>query len=120
MKKFATILLMVLFGISVYAETEIPLIEKDKKSGGNGIKNNRSEIVMPCASIEDGVINIETELATWGISVTVYNSVDAVVYTSVSSTESKTHEFAIGSLPADEYSIEVQIGSDLYEGVFIL
>lgn len=119
MKKIVTILLMVLFGISVYAETEIPLKEKYKK-GNTGVGRDRSEIVVPCASIEDGVINIETELATWGISVTVYNSVDAVVYTSVSSTESKTHEFAIGSLPADDYTIKVQIGSDLYEGVFIL
>lgn len=120
MKKFVTILLMFLFGISVYAETEIHLIEKDKKSGGNGIKNDRTEIAVPCASIEDGVINIKTELATWGVTVTVYNSDSAVVYTSVSPMESKVHEFAVGTLPADDYTIEVQIGSDLYEGVFIL
>lgn len=119
MKKFVTILLIILFSVSVYAETEILLKEKYKK-GNTGVGRDRTEIVKVRASIEDGVINIKTELATWGVTVTVYNSDSAVVYTSVSPMESKVHEFAVGTLPADYYTIEVQIGSNLYEGVFSL
>ena len=117
MKKISFLLFALFFCFSLSAE-EI-YIAKEKNEDPQR-KNDRSSVAEVRASIEDGVINIETELATWGVSVIVYNSGDAVVYTSVSSTESKTHEFAIGSLPADDYTIEVQIGSDLYEGVFIL
>lgn len=119
MKKIVTILLMALFGISVYAE-EIVLTPRDTPKTGTGNGWERTEIVEVRASIEDEVINIETGLATCGVTVTVYNSDSIDIYTSVSPMESKVHEFAVGTLPADDYTIEVQIGSDLYEGEFAL
>lgn len=119
MKKVATLIFTLLFCVSIYAE-EIPLKEKDKRDNNSGIRHNRTELIVPSASIEDGVINIETELATWGVTVTVYNGDGAVVYTSVSSSESTNHEFAIGTLAEGNYTIEVQLGEELYEGEFEL
>ena len=41
---------------------------------GNGKELNRESILVPSASVENGVINIETELASWGVAITIYNS----------------------------------------------
>ena len=117
MRFFATILLMVLFSISVYADP-IKLEPKDPPKSGNGKIPNKSEILVPNAEIENGVINVETALASWGVTVTVYSSNGAVVYTSVSAIESKSHDFVVGTLPSGDYTLEVQIGDDLYEGSF--
>ena len=115
MKKLTTLLLSILFCLTVYAE-KIPLKPIDPGKRGNG--NDKSEILVPNAEIENGVINVETALASWGVTVTVYSSNGAVVYTSVSAIESKSHDFVIGTLPSGDYTLEVQIGDDLYEGSF--
>ena len=117
MKKFVTILLMSLFSIYVNAD---PIKLEPKDPPKNDKDRNRSEILVPSASIENGVINIETELASWGVAVCVFDSNGAVVYSSVSNSECKSHSFAIGSLSTDDYSIEVQIGEDYYEGDFTI
>ncbi len=116
MRTFFLTTLLVFFCLSVCAE-EIPIEPKDppKKNGG---LNNRELIIEPRASIEEGVVLIETGVATWGVTVTVYNSEGAVVYTAASSEDATSHEFAVGNLPAGEYVIEVQLGEDTYEGVF--
>lgn len=119
MKKFVAILLMFFFGISIYAE-EIVLNPKDTPQTGTGGCRERTELIVPCASIEDGVITIETELATWGVTVAIYNGDGVLIHTSVSPVESKVHEFSVGLLSAEDYTIEVQIGSDIYEGIFFL
>ena len=120
MKRITTLLCLLLFMFSVYAETEIPLTEKGKSNNGYGKDFPRTEVVVPSASIEDGVVTIETELASWGVTVTVYNGDGAVVYTSVSATEGKTHVFAVGELAEGDYVLEVELGEDLYEGNFTL
>ena len=87
---------------------------------GDSRLNDRETIIVPSASIENGVINIETELASWGVAVTIYNSDGAVVYTSVSEGESKLHAFAVGTLPVDDYTLEVQIAENYYEGEILI
>ena len=118
MKKFLLILVQVLFCMSLHAE-KIPLKDKPPKENGSGGIKDKSEILVPNAEIENGVINVETALASWGVSVTVYNNNGAVVYTSVSAIESQSHDFAVGTLPSGDYTLEVQIGEDLYEGTFV-
>lgn len=118
MKKLATIILMSLFSIYLYADP-IKLEPKDPPKVENGKDFNRSEILVPSASIEDEVINIETKLATWGVTVTVYNGDGAVVYTSVSAIESQSHDFTVETLPSGNYTLEVQIGENFYEGDFV-
>lgn len=120
MKKIVTCLIMVLISISVMYAEIIPLKPKDPPGVGDGKKLNRETILAPSASIENGVINIGTELASWGVAVCVYDGNGVVVYSSVSNTESKEHSFAIGSLFTDDYSIEVQIGDDYYKGDFTI
>ena len=120
MKKIATFLFFVLFSLPAMFAEDIKLIPKDPPGSGSGKKLDRETIIVPIASIENGVINIETEFASWGVAVCVYDGDGAVVYSSVSNTESKEHSFAIGSLSTDDYIIEVQIGDDYYEGEFII
>ena len=119
MKKVLILLLSMVFCISSYAE-EIQLRDKEPKTLGSGIKHDRETIIVPSASIENGVINIETELASWGVAVTIYKSDGAVVYTSVSEEESKLHAVAVGTLSVDDYTLEVQIGDDYYEGEILI
>ena len=120
MKKIATILFFVLFSLPVMFAEDIKLIPKDPPGVGDGKKHDRELINVPIASIENGVINIETELASWGVAVCVFDGNGIVVYSSVSNAECKSHSFAIGSLSTDDYSIEVQIGEDYYEGDFTI
>ena len=118
MKKIATFLIMVLLGVSaMYAET-IPLKPKDPPGIGTGDRFDRSELIVPTATIENGVINLETAMSTWGVNVTIYNGDGVVMYNAVSAEESMQHSFAVGTLSADDYIIEVQIGEDYYEGEF--
>ena len=117
MKKITNLLLLISFCFPLFAE-EIVLIPKDRKDTNK--KGDRTELIVPCASIEDGVITIETELATWGVTVAIYNGEGTLIHTTVSPMESKVHEFAVGSLSAEDYTIEVQIGSDIYEGEIII
>ena len=117
MKKLVSLFFVVLFCTTLYAD-EIPIEPIPGKNGDK--KHDRETIIVPSASIENGVINIETELASWGVAVTIYNSDGAVVYTSVSEGESKLHAFAVGTLPVDDYTLEVQIGDDYYEGDFTI
>ena len=119
MKKIATFLFFVLFSLPAMFAEDIKLIPKDPPGSGSGKKLDRETIIVPIASIENGVINIETEFASWGVAVCVYDGDGVVVYSSVSNTESKSHSFAIGSLSTDDYTLEVQIGDDYYEGEFI-
>ena len=120
MKKIATFLFFVLFSLPAMFAEDIKLIPKDPPGSGSGTKQNRELINVPIASIENGVINIETEFASWGVAVCVFNSNGAVVYSSVSNTECKSHSFAIEAFSADEYTLEVQIGENYYEGEFTI
>ena len=117
MKKLVSLFFVVLFCTTLYAD-EIPIEPIPGKNGDK--KHDRETIIVPSASIENGVINIETELASWGVAVTIYNSDGAVVYISVSEGESKLHAFAVGTLPVDDYTLEVQIGDDYYEGEILI
>ena len=117
MRKHFLFLLLSFICMPVLAD-KIPLEPIPKKEGEK--RQNRELINVPIASIENGVINIETELASWGVAVSVYDGDGVVVYSSVSNTESKEHSFAIGSLSTDDYIIEVQIGENYYEGEFMI
>ena len=66
MKKNATFLFFVLFSLPAMFAEDIKLIPKDPPGSGSGNKLDRETIIVPIASIENGVINIETELASWG------------------------------------------------------
>ena len=120
MKRLVIFLFSFILCFPLVNAKDIKLEPKDPPKVGNGIEFDRETIIVPSASIENGVINIETEFASWGVAVCVYDGDGAVVYSSVSNTESKEHSFAIGSLSTDDYIIEVQIGDDYYEGEFII
>ena len=117
MRKYLALFLLSFICLPVFAD-EIPIESIPGKNGEK--KHDRETIIVPSASIENGVINIETELASWGVAVTIYNSDGAVVYTSVSAGESKLHAFAVGTLPVDDYTLEVKIGDDYYEGEILI
>ena len=95
---------------------DIPLEPIDPGKRGDGY--DRSELIVPMATIENGVINLETAMSSWGVNVTIYNGDGVVVYNAVSAEESMQHSFAVGTLSTDDYIIEVQIGEDYYEGEF--
>ena len=116
MKKIFTFCMLCLCLQVLAEDIKLKPIEPGKRGDGY----NRELINVPSASVENRVINIETELASWGVAVSVYDGDGAVVYSSVSNTESKEHSFAIGSLSTDDYIIEVQIGDDYYEGDFTI
>ena len=120
MKRLVIFLFSFILCFPLVNAKDIKLEPKDPPKVGNGIEFDRETIIVPSASIENGVINIETEFASWGVAVCVYDGDGAVVYSSVSNTENKEHSFAIGSLSTDDYIIEVQIGDDYYEGEFII
>ena len=63
MKKLVSLFFVVLFCTTLYAD-EIPIEPIPGKNGDK--KHDRETIIVPIASIENGVINIETELASWG------------------------------------------------------
>ncbi len=67
MKKFA-ILLIVLFSLPIVYAEDVKLTPKDPPGLGSGGIKDKSEILVPNAEIENGVINIETALASWGVS----------------------------------------------------
>ena len=117
MRKSLLLFLMGFICFPIFAD-KIPIEPIPPKEGEK--RNDRESILVPSASIENGVINIETELASWGVAITIYNSDGAVVYTSVSAGESKQHSFAIEALAADDYTLEGQIGENYYEGEFML
>ena len=117
MKKIVAIFLMFLFSIPLYAE-EIVLEPKDKFDGSK--RGDRTELIIPSASIEDGVLTIESDMATHGVVVAIYDSSNALVYTSVSEIESRTHEFVVGTLPAGDYTLDVQVGDTLASGDFTI
>lgn len=104
---------------NLFAE-DIPLEEKKPIGSNTGLKNDREFIIEPRASIDDGVVIIATDVATWGVTVTVYDAVGVVVYTSVSMNEGMSHEFIVGELPVGDYTIEVLLGEDQYEGDFTI
>ena len=117
MKKTITLMLALLFSLYIYADP-IELNKKEPPKKGVDNENDRSELIVPTATIENGVINLETAMSTWGVNVTIYNGDGVVMYNAVSAEESMQHSFAVGTLSADDYIIEVQIGEDYYEGEF--
>ena len=119
MKKFILILVSILFCSSLFAE-DIPLSKKDAGAGGYGMGNDKELVVGVSASIEDGVLNVATDVATHGDVVSIYDSSCVVVYTSVSEIEGKTHEFVVGEQPSGDYILEVEIGDTLASGEFTI
>ena len=65
MRRIFSFIITIFFCLAVYAE-KIPL--KPIDSGKRGDGNDKSEILVPNAEIENGVINIETALASWAVS----------------------------------------------------
>ena len=89
--------------------------------GQMGTGENDKELVLGLsACIEDGVLTIESDMATHGVVVAIYDSSNALVYTSVSEIESRTHEFVVGTLPAGDYTLDVQVGDTLASGDFTI
>ena len=78
MKKTIILIFSLLFSLYLYADP-IELNKKDPPGSGSGKKLDRETIIVPIASIENGVINIETEFASWGVAVCVYDGDGAVV-----------------------------------------
>ena len=90
MKKTITLMLALLFSLYIYADP-IELNKKEPPKKGEGNENNRSELIVPTATIENGVINLETSMSTWGVNVTIYNGDGVVVYNAVSAEERMQH-----------------------------
>lgn len=118
MRKKLLLLILSFFCVASLRAEEIVLEPVDKKD--KGARRDRTEIVVPSAEIENGIMVVETERATWGVSVTISDENGAVVYTAYDAMESIAHEFAVSSLPQGGYIIEIQIGEDFYEGFFSL
>ena len=90
MKKTITLMLALLFSLYIYADP-IELNKKEPPNKGVDNENDRSELIVPTATIENGVINLETSMSTWGVNVTIYNGDGVVVYNAVSAEESMQH-----------------------------
>ena len=119
MKKIVLLFCSVLFSFSLFSE-EINL-DKGKYQDPESPQKNDKELVLGLsASIEDGVLTIESDMATHGVVVAIYDSSNALVYTSVSEIESRTHEFVVGTLPAGDYTLDVQVGATLPSGDFTI
>ena len=89
--------------------------------GQMGTGENDKEFVLDLrASIDDGVITLNTSLSTWGVTVIIYNGDEVPVYYSTSMDESVTHQFYVGTLPADNYTLEIQIGDSAFSGEFTI
>ena len=96
-------------------------LDKGKYQDPESPQKNDKELVLGLsASIEDGVLTIESDMATHGVVVAIYDSSNALVYTSVSEIESRTHEFVVGTLPAGDYTLDVQVGDTLASGDFTI
>lgn len=119
MKKIVLLFCSVLFSFSLFSE-EINL-DKGKYQDPESPQKNDKELVLGLsASIEDGVLTIESDMATHGVVVAIYDSSNALVYTSVSEIESSIHEFVVGILPAGDYTLDVQVGDTLASGDFTI
>ncbi len=70
MRKYFSLCLTWFICLPVFAD-KIPIEPIPEKNGEK--KHNKELILVPSASIEDGVINIETAMASWGVTVTLYN-----------------------------------------------
>ena len=66
MKRLVIFLFSFILCFPLVNAKDIKLEPKDPPKVGNGIEFDRETIIVPIASIENGVINIETELASWG------------------------------------------------------
>lgn len=119
MKKIFLFLLALMFGVSLFADT-IKLEKKDPPGLGSGQRHDKELVLGLSASIEDGVLTIESDMATHGVVVAIYDSSNALVYTSVSEIESRTHEFVVGTQPAGDYTLDVQVGDTLASGDFTI
>ena len=108
--------LTVCFATVLVSAEELPVVPVDPPDTK---KTDRIEIIIPNAVIEDGILTVKTELATWGVSVTISDENGDVVYSAYDTMESTIHEFAIGTLPTGGYTVEIQIGEDLFVGNFI-
>ena len=125
MRKFAVYILTTLLSFPLYAE-DINIDNWDKKTGGSGntggsgIEHDKELVLDLRASIDDGVITLNTSLSTWGVTVTIYNGDEVPVYCSTSMDEGVTHQFYVGTLPADNYTLEIQIGDSAFSGEFTI
>ena len=117
MKKLV-FLTMFLFS-SIISFADDIYVGSDPRQMGTG-ENDKELVLGLSASIEDGVLTIESDMATHGVVVAIYDSSNALVYTSVSEIESRTHEFVVGTLPAGDYTLDVQVGDTLASGDFTI
>lgn len=114
--------ILLLFGLFNYVfATNAEGLNLDPIDPGQLDPDPDKELVLDlCASIDDGVIILNTSLSTWGVTVTIYNGDEVPVYCSTSMDEGVTHQFYVGTLPADNYTLEIQIGDSAFTGEFTI
>ena len=103
---FAALLCCTLSG---FAEKKPIKLEKEK------IPHERSEVLVPTASIDGQVLTISF-VSSCGFEVSVVDASGTVVYTNVYSAQGTV--ITLPHLPAGDYKLEIEDATHLYSGEF--
>ena len=113
MRRILSILLCMLFCISVFAEEKKIRLEK-----GDRDKDKRSLVYEPIAAIDGTNIILYSDVAM-EMSISIYDTNDILVQT-LSLTCMGETDFDLLLTSPGEYRIEISCGEDFYYGYFVL
>ena len=119
MKSKCLLVLMALFYcISMNAEEqEIVLYEQGVEDEVGFDK--RSINLGPTATIDEGLLRIDTNVSVAYVRVVIKDNNGNVVYSGSDGTTARSHQFAMGNLPEGCCTLEVRIGDRAYYGEFV-
>ena len=113
MRRILSILLCMLFCISVFAEEKKIRLEK-----GDRDKDKRDLVYEPTAAIDGTNIILYSDVAM-EMSISIYDTNDILVQT-LSLTCMGETDFDLLLTSSGEYRIEISCGEDFYYGYFVL
>ena len=113
MRRILSILLCMLFCISVFAEEKKIRLEK-----GDRDKDKRDLVYEPIAAIDGTNIILYSDVAM-EMSISIYDTNDILVQT-LSLTCMGETDFDLLLTSSGEYRIEISCGEDFYYGYFVL
>ena len=118
--KILLLLIMSFFFCNNILAEEVEIALHCGNNNKDKVKDERSIILEPMATIDENTIRIYTDVAVSELQLSIKDSMGNVVYTCSDMTSSQCHTFEVNALLEGEYMLEIEIGDESFYGYFSL
>src|SRR5574344_1846912 len=119
MKTKFLLFFLILFSFNTIQAEENNIIVTRLDRKGDYVKDRRSLIIEPTATIDGNTLRIYTDVVINQVAVTIKDQTNNIVYSNSNIESSRCHIFNVNGIQEDYYLLEIEIGDTFYYGYFL-